>query len=80
MHISTHLARISWMRMSTHLSHILLWGIKRGGAVCAGDGQSRRPCDTGVRRGPSPLSVGCGTKLTPRDDQLGRWATFVPRG
>jgi hypothetical protein len=28
------------------------------GSVCAGDGQSRRPLDTGVRRGPSPVWVG----------------------
>jgi hypothetical protein len=28
------------------------------GSVCAGDGQSRRPHDTGVRRGPSPVWVG----------------------
>jgi hypothetical protein len=28
------------------------------GSVCAGDGQSQRPLDTGVSRGPSPVWVG----------------------
>jgi hypothetical protein len=28
------------------------------GSVCAGDGQSQRPLDTGVRQGPSPVWVG----------------------
>jgi hypothetical protein len=28
------------------------------GSVCAGDGQSRRQLDTGVRQGPSPIWVG----------------------
>jgi hypothetical protein len=28
------------------------------GSVCAGDGQSQRLLDTGIRRGPSPVWVG----------------------
>jgi hypothetical protein len=56
------------------------------GLVCGEDGQSRCPCDTDVRWGPTSISGGCGTKLSPRDDSHGgyhgcRWATFfVPRG